>query len=220
MWPVSDEEIRNLGESRALVASISPSGGTWKLNSKSRCSKSYIELKKNTLRDQCHQTIVSSQSCFAVLTAQSSEKLPSSFGAAKGRRFLVGAEHISLKKWALSRRLIFWRPSILMLPGIFLTYLTRTFLTRPRALMTTGTVSVLTPHLFEISLYFNSFSTILTHCVECPVTFGNLTGSSRIRATIWSLKYGGIIILKRLCEFLVSDCELLVTKSRWVPPES
>ena len=161
MWPVSDEEIRNLGESRALVASISPSGGTWKLNSKSRCSKSYIELKKNTLRDQCHQTIISSQSCFAVVTAQSFERLPSSFGAAEGRRYLVGAEHFE-KKWALSRGLIFWRPSILMFPGIFSTCLTRTFLTRPRALMITRTISVLRPHIFEISLYFNSFSTILT----------------------------------------------------------
>ena len=55
--------------------------------------------------------------------------------------------------------------------------------------------------------------------VECPVTSGDLTGLSRIRATIWSLKYGGIIRLKRLSEFFVSDCELLVTKSQWVPPE-
>ena len=66
------------------------------------------------------------------------------------------------KKWALSRGLIFWRPSILMFPGIFSTCLTRTFLTRPRALMITRTISVLRPHIFEISLYFNSFSTILT----------------------------------------------------------
>ena len=49
---------------------------------------------------------------------------------------------------------------------------------------------------------------------SCP-----LTGYSRIRATIWSLKYGGIIRLKRISEFFVSDCELLVTKSQWVPPE-
>ena len=53
------------------------------------------------------------------------------------------------------------------------------------------------------------------HRVDCPVTSGNLTSWSRI----WSLKYGGIIRLKRLSEFFVSDCELLVTKSQWVPPE-
>ena len=41
----------------------------------------------------------------------------------------------------------------------------------------------------------------------------------RILATIRSLKYGGIIRLKQLSEFFVSDCELLVTKSQWVPPE-
>ena len=97
MWPVFDEEIRNLGESQALVASISPSDGTWKLNRKSRPSKSYIQFKTKTLRDQCHQTIVSSQSCFAVLSSQSSERLPVSFGAAKRRRYLVGGEHFSLK---------------------------------------------------------------------------------------------------------------------------
>ena len=138
MWPVSDEEIRNLGESRALVASISPSGGTWKLNSNSRCSKSYIDFKKKTLRDQCHQTIISSQSCFAVVTAQSFERLPSSFGAAERRRYLVGAEHFGKKKWALSRGLIFWRPSILMFPGIFSTYFPRPFLIRTGAQITIG----------------------------------------------------------------------------------
>ena len=55
------------------------------------------------------------------------------------------------------------------------------------------------------------------HRIECPVTSGNLTSQSRIRATIQSLKYGGIIRLKRLSEFFLSDCELLVTKSQWVP---
>ena len=69
MWPVFDEEIRNLGESQALVASISPSDGTWKVNRKSRSSKSYTEFKTKTLRDQWHQTIVYSQSCFAVLSS-------------------------------------------------------------------------------------------------------------------------------------------------------
>ena len=81
-------------------------------------------------------------------------------------------------------------------------------------------VSVFQGSLFVIvSMIDDSEKRNYEHRVECPVTSGNLTGQSLIRATIWSSKYGGIKRLKRLSEFLVSDCELLVTKSQWVPPE-
>ena len=81
-------------------------------------------------------------------------------------------------------------------------------------------------HLYNVNVNFvrNAHKSLKSneavgHRIECPVTSGNLTGYSRIRTTIWSLKYGGIIRLRRLSQFFVSDCEILVTKSQWVPLE-
>ena len=60
-------------------------------------------------------------------------------------------------------------------------------------------------HLYNVNVNFvrNAHKSLKSneavgHRIECPVTSGNLTGYSRIRTTIWSLKYGGIIRLKRL----------------------
>ena len=145
MWPVSDEEIRNLGESQVLVANISPSDGTLKLKRKSRSSKSYIEFKTKTLRDQCHQTTVSSQSCFTVLSSQSSERLPVSFGEAKRRRYLVGGEHFSKKKKGGLEGWSFGGPQYWCFQGFFRPILPEPFHNNYR------------PHILEISLYFNSF---------------------------------------------------------------
>ena len=66
------------------------------------------------------------------------------------------------------RRLIFESSSILifLLIFIFSTYFPRPVFSRPRAPIFTGTISVLRPHILEISIsnsvYFESFSIILT----------------------------------------------------------
>ena len=66
------------------------------------------------------------------------------------------------------RRLIFESSSILifLLIFIFSTYFPRPVFSRPRAPIFTGTISVLRPHILEISIsnsvYFESFSIVLT----------------------------------------------------------
>ena len=66
------------------------------------------------------------------------------------------------------RRLIFGSSSILifLLIIIFSTYFPRPVFSRPRAPIFTGTISVLRPHILEISIsnsvYFESFSIVLT----------------------------------------------------------
>ena len=66
------------------------------------------------------------------------------------------------------RRLIFGSSSILifLLIFIFSTYILRPAFSRPRAPIFTGTISVLRPHILEISIsnsvYFESFSIALT----------------------------------------------------------
>ena len=66
------------------------------------------------------------------------------------------------------RRLIFESSSILifLLIFIFSTYFPRPVFSRPRAPIFTGTISVLRPHILEISIsnsvYFERFSIVLT----------------------------------------------------------
>ena len=68
----------------------------------------------------------------------------------------------------MPRRLIFDSSSILifLLIFIFSTYFPRPVFSRPRAPIFTGTISVLRPHILEISIsdsvYFESFSIVLT----------------------------------------------------------
>ena len=69
------------------------------------------------------------------------------------------------KIWAVPRRLIFGSSSILMFLVIFSTYFPRPVFSRPRAPITTDTVSVLRLILetsISKSLYFESFSIMLT----------------------------------------------------------
>ena len=57
-----------------------------------------------------------------------------------------------------------------MLLGIFSTYFPRPVFSRPRAPIFTGTISVLRPHILEISIsnsvYFESLSIVLTDDVD------------------------------------------------------